>query len=200
MTLMKTPRVPAGRNGSVEAEGSRKREILAIAARMFAARGYRGTSVRDIGMEAGILGGSLYHHIKSKDALFVELHDAALDGAAAAIARAVADAGDDPWERLRAAAITLLAIQLDPQSLTLPLMNDFRAVPEQARRQLIARRDAFEDQFRELVAALPLPGRIDRQLYRLLLLSQLNGAGDWYRPSRLTPAEIADQIVLIFRH
>lgn len=197
---MKTPRVPAGRNGSVEAEGSRKREILAIAARMFAERGYRGTSVRDIGMEAGILGGSLYHHIKSKDALFVELHDAALDGAAAAIARAVADAGDDPWERLRAAAITLLAIQLDPQSLTLPLMNDFRAVPEQARRQLIARRDAFEDQFCELVAALPLPGRIDRQLYRLLLLSQLNGAGDWYRPGRLTPAEIADQIVLIFRH
>ena len=62
-----------------EQSGSRRREILEIAAQLFARKGYRGTSMRDIGERAGVLGGSLYHHIKSKDALFVELHNAALD-------------------------------------------------------------------------------------------------------------------------
>ena len=51
-----------------------------------------------------------------------------------------------------------------------------------------------------LVAALPLPVNIDRSLYRTLLLSQLNSAADWYRDGRLTRAQIAAQIVAIFRH
>ena len=71
-------------------EGSgRRRQILEIAAQLFARKGYRGTSMRDIGEQAGVLDGSLYHHIKSKDALFVELHNGALDAAEARIAAAV---------------------------------------------------------------------------------------------------------------
>jgi AcrR family transcriptional regulator len=58
---------------------ARKREILEIAARLFAQKGYRGTSIRDIAEEGGVHGGSLYHHIKSKDALFIELHNTVLD-------------------------------------------------------------------------------------------------------------------------
>jgi hypothetical protein len=62
------------------------------------------------------------------------------------------------------------------------------------------RRDRFELVFKNLVEALPLPDRIDRSIYRILLLSQLNAAGDWYRTGRLTPRAIAEQIVTIFRH
>lgn len=179
--------------------GARRRQILEIAARLFARKGYRGTSMRDIGDEAGVLGGSLYHHIKSKDALFVELHNAALDAAAAQIAAALTP-HRDPWARLEKACEALLDIQLDPQSLTLPMMNDFREVPDAVRAELIERRDRFEGLFRDLVAALPLPATIDRSLYRNLLLSQLNMAGDWYRPGRLAPRDIARQIAAIFRH
>ncbi|WP_278394921.1 TetR/AcrR family transcriptional regulator [Sphingobium yanoikuyae] len=181
-------------------EGSgRRRQILEIAAQLFARKGYRGTSMRDIGEQAGVLGGSLYHHIKSKDALFVELHNGALDAAEARIAAAVA-AQADPWARLEAACASLLDIQLAADSLTMPMMNDFRAVPDGVRDQLVARRDRFEQLFRDLVAALPLPADIDRSLYRTLLLSQLNSAADWYRDGRLTRAQIAAQIVAIFRH
>lgn len=155
--------------------------------------------MRDIGEEAGVLGGSLYHHIRSKDALFVELHNAALDAAATRIAQAVATQ-DDPWARLEQACRALLDIQLDPRSLTLPMMNDFREVPDAVRMELIERRDRFETLFCDLVAALPLPNAIDRSIYRNLLLSQLNSAADWYRPGRLAPADIARQIVAIFRH
>lgn len=185
---------PEPRDGS-----ERRRQILETAARLFARKGYRGTSMRDIGEATGVLGGSLYHHIRSKDALFVELHNAALDAAAARIAAAV-EGEADPWARFGAACVALLEVQLDPDSLTLPMMNDFREVPEATRRQLVVRRDAFEAGFAALVADLPLPPAIDRDVYRILLLSQINSAGDWYREGRLTPREIAEQIVAVFRH
>lgn len=155
--------------------------------------------MRDIGEQAGVLGGSLYHHIKSKDALFVELHNAALDAAEDKITLAVG-AQDEPWGRLTAACATLLEIQLAPDSLTMPMMNDFREVPDSVRGELIARRDRFEGVFRNVVAELPLPPDIDRSIYRNLLLSQLNSAAGWYRHGRLSPREIAVQIVAIFRH
>ncbi|MDV5825675.1 TetR/AcrR family transcriptional regulator [Sphingobium naphthae] len=182
-----------------EAAGGRRRQIMEIAAQIFARKGYRGTSMRDIGEAAGVLGGSLYHHIKSKDALFVELHHAALDAAEQQIAAAI-DCHDDPWGRLEAACATLLDIQLDPHSLTMPMMNDFREVPERVRVALIDRRDRFEQLFRSLVADLPLPAEIDRSIYRNLLLSQLNSAADWVRPGRMMPHDIAAQIVRVFRH
>lgn len=184
---------------SPERASERKQQILDIAARLFARNGYRGTSIREIGEQAGILGGSLYHHIKSKDALFVELHNSALDRAEALIAEAVAR-HTDPWERLEAACLTLLELQLAPDSLTQPLMNDFREVPDDVRLELVARRDAFENPFRVLVRDLPLPPEIDRSIYRNLLLSLLNEAGNWYRPGRLSPDDVARQIVQVFRH
>ena len=185
--------------GSEEGGRSRREEILAIAAQLFARKGYRGTSMRDIGEASGVLGGSLYRHIKSKDALFVELHNGALDEAEARIAAAVAGLAD-PWERLEAACVALLEVQLAPDSLTTPMMNDFREVPDDVRMQLVARRDRFEGLFRAIVADLPLPAGIDRSIYRNLLLSQLNAAADWFRPGRLTPREIAVQVARLFRH
>lgn len=179
--------------------GGRRGEILAVAAQLFARKGYRGTSMRDIGDAAGVQGGSLYHHIRSKDALFVELHNLALDGAEARIVAAVAVL-DDPWDRLEAACVALLEIQLDPRSLTMPMMNDFREVPDTVRAQLVARRDDFEDIFRLIVEGLPLPAAIDRSIYRNLLLSQLNAVADWYRPGKLSVQAIAGQVARLFRH
>jgi AcrR family transcriptional regulator len=125
-------------------------EILEAAAGLFAERGYAATSVRDIGEKVGLLGGSLYHYIKSKEALFVRIHDMALQVAGDRIATAMAGK-TDPWERLEAACVTMLEIQLDPHSLTMPLMNDFASAPPEIRERLVAKRDAFEAIFRELI-------------------------------------------------
>lgn len=190
---------PILRKGRDESTSDRRRQILEIAAHLFARKGYRGTSMRDIGEEAGVLGGSLYHHIRSKDALFVELHDAALNAATVQIEAAIATQ-QEPWARLEAACAALLDIQLAPHSLTLPMMNDFHDVPDRLRAVLIERRDRFEILFRDLVDALPLSPAIDRSIYRNLLLSQLNRAADWYRPGRLSPHDIAHQIILIYKH
>lgn len=166
---------------------------------LFAQRGYKGTSIRDIGNKVGMLGGSLYHYIKSKEALFVAVHDSALDRAQRAIEGAV-KTKTCPWDRLHVAIETLFQWQLDPSSITMPIMNDFRSVPDGVREKLVARRDQFEHVFTMLITALPLDKRIDRRVFRLSLLTLANNSAIWYRPGGLSPSEIATQIMLIFRH
>jgi len=52
---------------------TRRDELLAIAARLFAQRGFKNTTVRDIADAAGILSGSLYHHFDSKESMVDEI-------------------------------------------------------------------------------------------------------------------------------
>jgi AcrR family transcriptional regulator len=52
---------------------SRRQELLRIAGRLFAERGFKNTTVRDIADAAGILSGSLYHHFDSKETMVDEL-------------------------------------------------------------------------------------------------------------------------------
>jgi TetR/AcrR family transcriptional regulator, cholesterol catabolism regulator len=52
---------------------SRREELLAIAAELFAQRGFKNTTVRDIADASGILSGSLYHHFDSKESMVDEI-------------------------------------------------------------------------------------------------------------------------------
>lgn len=58
---------------------TRRGELLSLAASMFAERGLRATTVRDIADAAGILSGSLYHHFASKEAMIDEVLRGFLD-------------------------------------------------------------------------------------------------------------------------
>lgn len=179
--------------------GSEKyRSILNIAAQLFAENGYKATSIRDIGNRVGVLGGSLYHHIKSKDALFLEIHALATERAIQRIGDAVAPL-ENSWERLEAACAQQLEIQLEPDSPTRVLVEDFRPMPAEIRSKLIEQRDAFEAVFAGLVAELPLAPEVDRTLFRIFLLSILNSVANWYRPGKMSPAEIAHQVIIILR-
>lgn len=55
------------------AEPGPSRDILAVAAELFAAKGVASTTVRDIGAAAGVHSGSLYHYFPSKEVIAVEL-------------------------------------------------------------------------------------------------------------------------------
>jgi AcrR family transcriptional regulator len=52
---------------------TRRDELLRIAGSLFAQRGFKNTTVRDIADAAGILSGSLYHHFDSKESMVDEL-------------------------------------------------------------------------------------------------------------------------------
>lgn len=75
-------------------DGSGRRdEIIAIATRLIASRGYSSTTVRDIADEAGILSGSLYHHFSSKEAVLQEILRAFMGDTLAHFERIVASEG-----------------------------------------------------------------------------------------------------------
>nr|WP_271210519.1 TetR/AcrR family transcriptional regulator [Rhodococcus wratislaviensis]GLK35861.1 putative transcriptional regulator TetR family protein [Rhodococcus wratislaviensis] len=60
-------------------KSGRRTELLDIAATLFAERGLRATTVRDIADAAGILSGSLYHHFDSKESMVDEILRGFLD-------------------------------------------------------------------------------------------------------------------------
>ena len=58
---------------SAEAVNTRREELLHIAAGLFADKGFKNTTVRDIADASGILSGSLYHHFDSKESMVDEI-------------------------------------------------------------------------------------------------------------------------------
>src|SRR5246500_4957287 len=79
---------------------SRRNELLELAAAMFAERGLRATTVRDIADGAGILSGSLYHHFSSKEEMVDEVLRGFLDWLFARY-REIVDSEPNPLERLK---------------------------------------------------------------------------------------------------
>ena len=74
--------------------------MLELAAQMFAERGLRATTVRDIADGAGILSGSLYHHFASKEEMVDDLMRGFLDWLFARY-REIVDSEPNPLERLK---------------------------------------------------------------------------------------------------
>ena len=58
---------------TAEPVNTRREELLQIAAGLFAEKGFKNTTVRDIADAAGILSGSLYHHFDSKESMVDEI-------------------------------------------------------------------------------------------------------------------------------
>ena len=54
---------------------ARRKELIAVAAKLFASRGYYAVTVDDIGDAVGLTGPALYRHFSSKEALLVAVFD-----------------------------------------------------------------------------------------------------------------------------
>lgn len=90
---------------------ARRREILSIATELFAEKGIVATSVRDIGDRAGILSGSLYNHVSSKEELIAEILVPVVRSQVEAFDAIAAETGDPEQivRRLIAAAVAQTA-------------------------------------------------------------------------------------------
>jgi AcrR family transcriptional regulator len=89
--MVSTEPVPRSKRRATSQKSlGRRSELLAIAAEMFASRGYTQTTMRDIGDAAGILSGSLYHHFDSKEAMLDEILRDFMGGLHTAFAEIVA--------------------------------------------------------------------------------------------------------------
>jgi TetR/AcrR family transcriptional regulator, cholesterol catabolism regulator len=173
----------------------RREQLVEVAARVFNARGYEAASLREIGEAAGLLPGSMYHHFRSKEDLFVTVHAEGFRQINLALDRAL-EGRSDPWVRLEAAVaahLGELVKHTDVPGVTAASL--FHTAPSALQRRLNQARNAYEERFRALITALPLPPDVDRTLLRLTLLGAINWTRTWYRPGRKTPDQIAHHLV-----
>jgi AcrR family transcriptional regulator len=79
-----------------------KGRILIAALRLFATRGFHGTSIRDIGDEVGLKAGNLYLHFASKEHLLAELVRLGHEAHHRMLRRALISGSADPIGQVRA--------------------------------------------------------------------------------------------------
>jgi AcrR family transcriptional regulator len=100
-------------NKNVERGQVTRAHLVAVATRLFAERGYDGTSIEAVLAESGVSRGSLYHHFPGKDALFWAVLEGIAARAGAQIAAAEAGA-PDPVAALRAGCLAWIRLASDP--------------------------------------------------------------------------------------
>ncbi|MEV0995193.1 TetR/AcrR family transcriptional regulator [Nonomuraea sp. NPDC050202] len=114
---------------------NRRAEILEAAARLFAARGFHGVSIEDIGAAVGVSGPALYRHFDGKDALLSEmLLDVSSRLRESAITVVTGSAGPD--ETLDALLDVQITFATDHPALITVHDRELGNVPEPARRQI----------------------------------------------------------------
>jgi AcrR family transcriptional regulator len=115
---------------------SRRDEILEIAVGLFAARGYHGVSMDDIGAAAGVTGPALYHHFAGKEAMLVAalipVSERLLNGGRERIAQHA----DDPDTALAALVEFHVDFALDDPAVIALHLHELDRLPEDPRRQI----------------------------------------------------------------
>jgi AcrR family transcriptional regulator len=77
----------------------REQEVLDAAARVFARRGYANATMEQVAAELGILKGSIYYYVKTKDDLLFGLVQQMMGRVEALYSAVAAETGIDPLER-----------------------------------------------------------------------------------------------------
>ncbi|HJQ95188.1 MAG TPA: TetR/AcrR family transcriptional regulator [Acidimicrobiia bacterium] len=176
-----------------------RQDVVRAAGRLFASRGYHGTSMRDLAREVGLLGSSLYSHIESKADLLVEVVEqgGALFQAAADRAEGLGGSGA---EQLAALVRGHLDVVLDHIDEARTFLYEADALDEDHRRRVLAARDRYEAAFRRVLAAGSKDGSfradLDSTTAAIMILSVLNAVERWYRPGgRLDRRQLAQEIM-----
>ena len=123
----------------------RRRQIIGVAARVFADKGYTDATTKDIAAEAGVTHAAIYHYFRDKRALFEAV--LAAYSPLSAVAAVVQTAGADEEPRAVLTRLTLAMIERLETSGELPVFQllmsealrdpDATAVARTARRQLM---------------------------------------------------------------
>lgn len=173
----------------------RWRDILDAAAEVFASRGYEGTGVRDVADSVGMLSGSLYYYIHSKedllDAIISDFHRMGL----AAIDEVLSETHPDALSRLRAVMVKSGTLNAQHPARSAVFYNEFRHLS--AERQEDIRNDRRRHQTRmiELIEQSQSDGTLsaslDPRLTAVSSLSLLNATYTWYHETPdLTPEQL----------
>ncbi|HWA52615.1 MAG TPA: TetR/AcrR family transcriptional regulator [Solirubrobacterales bacterium] len=171
--------------------------IRDAAVRLFAARGYAATGIREIADEAGVTTAALYHHMGSKQDLLLTIMRDAMHEMVAGARKALAAATTPPEEL---AGIARAHVTYNGENLLDAYVGDaeIRSLDPPNRARIVKIRDEYEALWAEVIARGVESGDFhiaQQKLFRIAAIQMCNGVTYWFRPSGPTPlAVIADEM------
>jgi TetR/AcrR family transcriptional regulator, cholesterol catabolism regulator len=177
---------------------TRRNELTRQAARLFAERGYHGTSIGDLAEAMGVQKGSLYAHINSKQDLLYETMREGADAFHAALDALPEHA--PVTERIRLALRGHLRVVAEQLDVATVFVQEWRYLEGARRDEFVAERRRYEERIRDLLREGrdlgDLRADLDEGASVLLLLSAANWAYTWLQPGRDTD-ELADRFLAL---
>jgi TetR/AcrR family transcriptional regulator, cholesterol catabolism regulator len=173
---------------------ARRTELTRQAARLFAEKGYHGTSIGEIAEALGVQKGSLYAHIQSKQDL---LYETMLEGARAFHAGLDAIPDELPaTEKIRLALRSHLRVVAEQLDVATVFVQEWRYLEGERRDEILRERRRYEERiralFREGRELGELRTDLDDATAALLALSAANWAYTWLQSARDTD-ELAER-------
>ena len=162
----------------------RREDLSRQAARLFAEKGYHGTSVGDLADALGVKKGSLYAHIEGKEDLLYET----MRAGAAAFHAALDEIPErlPAIEKLRLALRAHLRVVADQLDVATVFVREWRYLEGERRDEIVAERRRYEERIRELFREGrelgELRADLDEAAAALLFLSASNWAYTWLHP------------------
>ncbi len=171
----------------------RRQEILSAAGGLFREHGYHATSMRDIAKRLNLRGSSLYAHVASKEEMLWEIVNSAAD---AFLAQAESVPPDlPPQERLERLIRGHLQVIIGALPNATVFFHEWKFLAEDLRAQIVARRDRYEQYFRQIIREGTEQGIFeveDDKLATFFVLSALNWSYQWFdADGELTLAQLS---------
>jgi AcrR family transcriptional regulator len=114
---------------------NRREQILAIAAELFAQKGFHGVSIAELGAACGFSGPAIYRHFRSKDAVLAEMLVSISDELLLVGRQRVRDA-ETADDALRALVDWHVSFALDHKALIVVQDRDWASLPLEAREKV----------------------------------------------------------------
>lgn len=184
-------------------EATPREAILKAAIKLFGAKGYSGTTMRDIAQEVGILAGSLYAHIDSKENLLAEIVQSGFEPYLEVL-RKLESASLTPSAKLRALIIGHVMVVAENLELTFVVVREWRFLTEPNRSKVVKMRRRYGQAFIQIVEAGVAGGEFSSELEVRVavfgILGALNWIPEWYSPQGPSSAEtignqLADSLI-----
>jgi AcrR family transcriptional regulator len=180
-----------------DAQETPRQSILESAIVLFGKRGYNGTTMRDIAKDVGVLPGSLYAHISSKEKLLDEIVELGINSFLAVESRL--PASGTTVEKLRAAIREHIRIAAEHPGRSLVVFHQWRFLTEPHLTRALNKRRRYQHLFVKLIDAGIADGSfapdLDSKIAVLTILGALNWVPEWFSPvGPFSAAEVADKM------
>jgi AcrR family transcriptional regulator len=193
-----SPMVSAHRRGDQLRRSPVERRILDAALRLFAERGFDGTSVQEIVAAAEVTKGALYHYFDSKDDLLYEIYHSLITRQLAELDRILA-AGRPPRDAVREIVAGLIESTAEHIDEAKVFAREMHRLDHEHMHAVRADRRRYHVRFRGLVEAAQRDGAFAAEAsadtVTLVALGMVNQLPHWYRPDGPKGAkELSDEV------